>query len=91
MENVNPFNVFTFIGRIDLLPASDDWVDTRRVPARVTSIEGNFQATRRRFRTNNRGFALFNGVLGELLGLVLEELTVVLGEKPHSVVVYRDV
>ena len=57
MENVNPFNVFTFIGRIDLLPASDDWVDTRRVPARVTSIEGNFQATRRRFRTNNRGFA----------------------------------
>ena len=57
MENVNPFNVFTFIGRIDLLPASDDWTDTRRVPARVTSIEGNFQATRRRFRTNRRGFA----------------------------------
>ena len=26
-ENVNPFNVFTFIGRIDLTPASDDWID----------------------------------------------------------------
>ncbi|MEC8552248.1 MAG: DUF4815 domain-containing protein, partial [Pseudomonadota bacterium] len=52
MENVNPFNVFTFIGRIDLLPASDDWTDTRRAPTRVTSIEGNFVATRRRFRTN---------------------------------------
>ena len=57
MENVNPFNVFTFIGRIDLLPASDDWTDTRRAPTRVTSIEGNFTATRRRFRTNNAGFA----------------------------------
>ena len=57
MENVNPFNVFTFIGRIDLLPASDDWTDTRRAPTRVTSIEGNFNATRRRFRTNNAGFA----------------------------------
>ena len=57
MENVNPFNVFTFIGRIDLLPASDDWTDTRRVPARVTTIEGNFRATRERLGTNNRGFA----------------------------------
>lgn len=57
LENVNPFNVFTFIGRIDLLPASDDWTDTRRVPARVTTIEGNFRATRERLGTNNRGFA----------------------------------
>ncbi len=57
MENVNPFNVFTFIGRIDLTPASDDWTDTRRAPVRVTSIEGNFQATRRRLRVNQQGFA----------------------------------
>jgi hypothetical protein len=56
-ENVNPFNVFTFIGRIDLVPASDDWTDTRRAPTRVTTIEGDFVATRRRFRTNNAGFA----------------------------------
>jgi len=57
LENVNPFNVFTFIGRIDLLPASDDWTDVRRVPARVTTIEGNFRATRERLGTNNQGFA----------------------------------
>ena len=57
MENVNPFNVFTFIGRIDLTPASDDWTDTRRAPARITNIEGNFQATRRRLRVNQQGFA----------------------------------
>ena len=29
VENVNPFNVFAYIGRIDLVPASDDWIDTR--------------------------------------------------------------
>ena len=57
LENVNPFNVFTFIGRIDLLPASDDWTDTRRAPVRVTTIEGNFQATRQRLNVNNQGFA----------------------------------
>ena len=91
MENVNPFNVFTFIGRIDLLPASDDWTDTRRVPARVTTIEGNFRATRERLGTNNRGFALFSGEHGELPGLVREELALEHGEKPHSLVVYRDV
>jgi hypothetical protein len=26
-ENVNPFAIFTFIGQIDLNPASDEWVD----------------------------------------------------------------
>ena len=57
LENVNPFNVFTFIGRIDLTPASDDWTDTRRAPARITNIEGNFQATRQRLGVNQQGFA----------------------------------
>ena len=57
VENVNPFNVFAFIGNVVLLPASDDWVSTRRLPTRVTRIEGNFLATRRRLRTNRRGFA----------------------------------
>ena len=57
VENVNPFNVFAYIGRIDLLPASDDWVDTSRLPVRVTNIEGDFQATRLALNTNNEGFA----------------------------------
>ena len=57
VENVNPFNVFAFIGNVVLLPASDDWVSTRRLPTRVTRIEGNFLATRRRLRANRRGFA----------------------------------
>ena len=57
VENVNPFNVFAFIGNLVLLPESDDWVDIRRLPTRVTRIEGNFQATRRRLGANRRGFA----------------------------------
>ena len=57
VENVNPFNVFAFIGNLVLFPESDDWVDVRRLPTRVTRIEGNFQATRRRLGANRRGFA----------------------------------
>ena len=56
VENVNPFNVFTYIGRIDLTPASDDWVDTNRLPVNVQNIEGNFRATRRRLRADSNGF-----------------------------------
>ena len=56
-ENVNPFNVFTFIGRVDLVPTSDDWTDTTRAPARVINIEGDFEATRLRLNANNQGFA----------------------------------
>lgn len=44
VENVNPFNVFAFIGAIELNPSSDDWVDTQVAPAQVTQIEGNYAA-----------------------------------------------
>ena len=57
VENVNPFNVFTYIGRIDLTPASDDWVDTARLPVNVINVEGNFQATRRELNVDQNGFA----------------------------------
>jgi len=57
VENVNPFNVFTYIGRIDLTPSSDDWIDTTRVPALVTNVEGNFESTLRAQGAGNDGFA----------------------------------
>ena len=57
VENVNPFNVFTYIGRIDLTPASDDWVDTRRLPARVETIEGDFSSVARENNVDQNGFA----------------------------------
>ena len=58
VENVNPFNVFAYIGRLDLFPSSDDWVDSRRSPDRVVNIEGNFTATLQRLGADqNTGFA----------------------------------
>ena len=56
-ENVNPFNVFTFIGRIDLSPASDDWIDIERKPARVENVEGDFSAVSRDLQVDQNGFA----------------------------------
>ncbi len=56
-ENVNPFNVFTFIGRIDLTPASDDWIDTDRMPARVENIEGDFSSVSADMQVDQDGFA----------------------------------
>jgi len=56
-ENINPFNVFTFIGRVDLTPASDDWLDTERMPARVENVEGDFSAVARDMQVDQNGFA----------------------------------
>ena len=57
VENINPFNVFAYIGRIDLVPSSDDWVATQRLPARVTQIEGNFESTASELGVDQNGFA----------------------------------
>ena len=57
VENINPFNVFTYIGRIDLTPASDDWIETQRLPAQVQRIEGDFQAVSSELRVDQNGFA----------------------------------
>ena len=56
LENVNPFNVFTFIGDIKLVPESDDWVDTKSLSAlQGPTVEGNFVSTSRRLNANNNG------------------------------------
>jgi hypothetical protein len=52
VENVNPFNVFSFIGAIELNPASDDWIETRVAPAQVTQLEGNYQLQAERIGAN---------------------------------------
>lgn len=57
VENVNPFNVFAFIGRCDLVPSSDDWVDTTRAPQRIVNVEGDFDATVQRLNVDQSGFA----------------------------------
>ena len=58
VENVNPFNVFTFIGDVTLFPESDNWVDTKSLsPIKGPTLEGNFLTTVRDFNADQNGFA----------------------------------
>jgi len=56
-ENVNPFNVFTFIGTLELNPSSDNWVDTETAPVQIQQVEGNFQQTLRDMNADQNGLA----------------------------------
>ena len=55
--NVNPFNVFTYIGRIDLRPSSDDWIDVTRLPARNVNVEGDYSAVAKDLNVDQNGYA----------------------------------
>ena len=57
VENINPFNVFTYIGRITMTPGSDDWLDTNRLPVNVQQIEGDFQQVSSELNVDQNGFA----------------------------------
>jgi hypothetical protein len=58
VENVNPFNVFTYIGDIKLYPESDNWVDTKTLsPLKGPTLEGNFLTTVREYNADQNGFA----------------------------------
>ena len=41
-ENVNPYDIFQFIGQIDLTPAEDDWKETDVRPDLIIDNEGLF-------------------------------------------------
>ena len=56
IENVNPFNVFTFLGGIDLNPSSDDWVETEIAPVNIVRVEGDFQSRAREIGADQNGF-----------------------------------
>jgi hypothetical protein len=40
--NVNPFNVFTWVGTIELTPPGDEWKETERVPDLLVNQQGQF-------------------------------------------------
>ena len=40
--NVNPFNVFTWVGSVELDPPGDEWKETERVPELVINRNGMF-------------------------------------------------
>ena len=43
-SNVNPYNVFSFMGSLKLTPATDIWNDTTQLPEVRINREGNFDA-----------------------------------------------
>lgn len=57
LENVNPFAVIGWVGVVYLNPESDDWVDIKRVPDKITKKEGNFTAVSRKLKVDRNGFA----------------------------------
>ena len=58
VENVNPFNVFTYTGDVKLYPESDNWVDTKSLsPLKLPVIEGNFLTTVREYNADQNGFS----------------------------------
>jgi hypothetical protein len=54
IENVNPFNVISWVGSITLDPASDIWKDTNRMPKLIINREGNYDT----FIARNGGSAV---------------------------------
>ena len=42
LENINPFAIFTFLGKVDMNPSSDDWFEVDRRPDVIQNQEGNF-------------------------------------------------
>ena len=58
VENVNPFNVFTYVGDIELYPENDNWVDTKSLnPIKGPTVEGNFLTTVREYNADQNGFS----------------------------------
>ena len=58
VENVNPFNVFTYTGDIVLYPENDNWVDTKSLnPIKGPTVEGNFLTTVREYNADQNGFS----------------------------------
>ncbi len=58
VENVNPFNVFTYTGDIALYPETDNWVDTKTLsPIKGPVVEGNFMTTVREYNADQNGFS----------------------------------
>ena len=44
-ENVNPFAIITWIGSVELNPASDVWLNEKRLDANVVEVEGDYAKT----------------------------------------------
>ena len=42
VENINPFAIFTFLGRSTINPSSDEWFEVKREADIIQNVEGNY-------------------------------------------------
>ena len=57
LENVNPFAVVSWVGLMNVFPASDDWIEENRLPESLTEVEGDYEAKIRELGIDaNSGF-----------------------------------
>ena len=56
-ENVNPFNVFSWIGTINLFPSEDNWITNVRLSDNIINVEGNFERIAREINADARGIS----------------------------------
>ena len=42
--NVNPYSVFSFLGRLELVPPQDIWKDTKQLPDLIVNQKGNYDS-----------------------------------------------
>ena len=57
LENVNPFAVVSWVGLMNVFPASDDWIEENRLPESLTEVEGDYEAKVRELGIDpNSGF-----------------------------------
>jgi hypothetical protein len=57
-ERINPFAIFTFLGKMELTPSSDDWFEINRKPDIINNVEGNYNTI--------KALAEHSGVLGTI-------------------------
>ena len=59
-ENVNPFAVFTFLGRALLNPEQDDWFETVRLPDITVNVEGNYNTLLNQYASSGQLGTVWN-------------------------------
>ena len=89
-ESVTPFMVSFWEGTVELTPASDNWVDTVRLEARVINNEGNFASVladaQQNMGVDQNGFAgtIWNAWQTNWGGTTTREINVNRGTSIHN-------
>ena len=53
VENINPFNVISWIGNIQLKPSTDTWIEPKIISKKEDAVEGNYSSTLNRLNADS--------------------------------------